>query len=356
MTKLVRNYRSAGALLKLPSEVSYGGELVECADKAVSGSMGAWSQLVTQAFPLLFYGCTSGHTLYKVDATSAHPSSSYRNVTEAEKLIELLESLLAMDVDASRFAPSDGADEGEGEGDGDGDGDGDGGSGEGGDAAGCCREAEEGAECKLAAATAEDGATDEATAPRALPPSQRRVTTNDIGVVTPFRAQVLHLRDMLRKRGLGAIRVGTVDDYQGQEELVIVISTVVGSANPRSVGTMAHGLMSSPQRFNVAITRAKALLVIVGDPNALWEDVSWRKLLQYAVDNRSYRGCAHPLMPTGAEESAIDAMAMLISQAAQRTLLGSGNASLMFPGLLGPGSAWGELLDDIDEEQGWKQF
>ena len=34
---------------------------------------------------------------------------------------------------------------------------------------------------------------------------------------------------------------------------------------------MTHGLIASPQRFNVAITRAKALLVIVGDPNALWE-------------------------------------------------------------------------------------
>jgi hypothetical protein len=183
---------------------------------------------------------------------------------------------------------------------------------------------------------------------------RRRITTNDIGVVTPFRAQVLHVRNLLRRRGYGAVRVGTVDDYQGQEELIIIISTVVGSANTRSIGTMAHGLMASPQRFNVAITRAKALLVIVADPNALWEDTHWRKLLQYAVDNRAYRGCAHPLLPTGADDNAVDAIASLISQAARRTLLGGGHARAMFPGLdssLGAGD-----YDDVEEEQGWKMY
>ena len=172
---------------------------------------------------------------------------------------------------------------------------------------------------------------------------------------SPSCAQVLHLRERLRAVGLGAIRVGTVDDYQGQEELVIIISTVIGSANVRAVGTMAHGLMSSPQRFNVAITRAKALLVVVGDPNALWEDRSWRELLQYAVDHASYRGCAHPLRIYGAEDDSLDALAGLINQAAQRTLLGAGASSLMFPGLLGGGaSIWAGDGDDIDEEQGWK--
>ena len=291
MTKLVRNYRSHGALLALPSRLSYGGVLRQCADDSVTNAMGCWNELVTEGFPMLFYGCTSAHDLYKVDAASAHPSSSYRNVTEAEKLVEPLETML-------------GRRHGTGE------------DGEGG----------------------------------------RLVTTNDIGIVTPFRAQVLHLRDKLRKAGLGAVRVGTVDDYQGQEELIIVISTVIGSANKRAVGNMAQGLMSSPQRFNVAITRAKALLVIIGDPNALWEDVSWRELLQYAVDKNCYRGCAHPLIMEGVGDDAVGAMAALITQRAQRTLLGSGSANLMFPGLMGASSGvWGGV-EDIDEELGWRQF
>ena len=120
---------------------------------------------------------------------------------------------------------------------------------------------------------------------------------------------------------------------------------------------MNHGLMSSPQRFNVAITRAKALLVIVGDPNALWEDTSWRELLQYSVDNNSYRGCAQPLRMHGVEDESLDqTVSSLIDQFAQRTLLGAGASSLMFPGLLGgaASSIWGGDGDDIDEEQGWK--
>lgn len=102
----------------------------------------------------------------------------------------------------------------------------------------------------------------------------------------------------------------------------MIISTVLSLGGPHVAPALAHGLMSSPQvpplhiarcalllslaappqRFNVAISRAKLLLVIIGDPNALFEDISWRQLLQYAVDNHAYRGCAHPLMIEGAPD------------------------------------------------------
>ena len=105
------------------------------------------------------------------------------------------------------------------------------------------------------------------------------VTTNDLAVVTPFRKQVLKVRLLLRQRDLGAVRVGSVDDYQGQEELIVLVSTVLGSAAAAGARAppLAHGLMSSPNRFNVAITRAKALLlmvvvvVVVGGPNVCME-------------------------------------------------------------------------------------
>jgi hypothetical protein len=53
---------------------------------------------------------------------------------------------------------------------------------------------------------------------------------HDIGVIATFRRQVIKIRYLLRSRGLGAIRVGTVDDYQGQQERVVVISTVISRA------------------------------------------------------------------------------------------------------------------------------
>ena len=203
MTKLVRNYRSAGALLKLPSEVSYGGELVECADTRVTSSMGAWSQLVTESFPLLFYGCTSGHSLYKVDATSAHPSSSYRNVTEAEQLVELIRSLLEqhLDGDVARESRREkAAEEGEGGDDAEPDHEWPGlppaGAAVSGGRGGRGGRGSRGRGGRGIAAPSAARAAAPSAAPSAAS-EQRRVTTNEIGVVTPFRAQVLLLRDCL---------------------------------------------------------------------------------------------------------------------------------------------------------------
>mmetsp|Transcript_29014 Transcript_29014/g.67999 ORF Transcript_29014/g.67999 Transcript_29014/m.67999 type:complete len:565 (-) Transcript_29014:51-1745(-) len=119
------------------------------------------------------------------------------------------------------------------------------------------------------------------------------LSTNDFGVITIYRKQVLKLRRLLRDNGLGAVRVGSVDDYQGQEEKVVIISTVLShreAAERVSSGGLVDSLVASPQRFNVAITRAKSLLVIVGNPHALAVDPSWRSLLAHALERGCYRG------------------------------------------------------------------
>lgn len=52
--------------------------------------------------------------------------------------------------------------------------------------------------------------------------ASRRVTcsTGDVGVISAFRKQVLKLRSLLRKQGLGAVNCGQVEDFQGQEQKV----------------------------------------------------------------------------------------------------------------------------------------
>ena len=109
--------------------------------------------------------------------------------------------------------------------------------------------------------------------------------------------------------------------------------------------------MSSPQRFNVAISRAKMLLLVVGDPNALVEDASWRQLLRYAVENNAYRGCAHPLMLEGApdEDAGITDAFARINELLQSTL-GAGSLSQMFPSLSGDQS---DAYLDYDD-QPWR--
>ncbi len=52
------------------------------------------------------------------------------------------------------------------------------------------------------------------------------------------------------------------------------------------------GLLGDPKKFNVALTRAQALVIVIGDPWILFHDPHWKRLLQYCVANNSYRGCA----------------------------------------------------------------
>jgi superfamily I DNA and/or RNA helicase len=59
------------------------------------------------------------------------------------------------------------------------------------------------------------------------------IETADFGVVAPYRNQVKECRRVLRARGLGSVRVGTVDDYQGQEAKIMVISTTVTGTGKR---------------------------------------------------------------------------------------------------------------------------
>jgi superfamily I DNA and/or RNA helicase len=74
---------------------------------------------------------------------------------------------------------------------------------------------------------------------------------------------------MFRNADLRDIKVGTVDDYQGQEGKVIFVSTTVsrryGFADFRG-DAAAVSFVGNPQRFNVALSRAQHMLVIVGDP------------------------------------------------------------------------------------------
>ena len=62
------------------------------------------------------------------------------------------------------------------------------------------------------------------------------IEQTDIAVITPFRSQVLKLREMLRKANLGQVGVGQVEDYQGQESKIVIISTVLTHRVERWMG------------------------------------------------------------------------------------------------------------------------
>ena len=114
-------------------------------------------------------------------------------------------------------------------------------------------------------------------------------------MIAPFRKQVAVIRTALRAVGLGAVRVGTHDDYQGQETRVLVISTTLSDA-PGSASAVASTstLLGNAKAFNVAITRAQALCIAVGNPATLANDAHWCELVRFCSERGApIRGLVH---------------------------------------------------------------
>lgn len=122
---------------------------------------------------------------------------------------------------------------------------------------------------------------------RSTPPLQQK----DIGVMAPWREQVWKLRERLRKENLHAVDVGTVEDYQGRESRVVIISCVRSRARFLAEDLKkALGLVFERKRMNVALTRAKELLVVVGNGNLLRRDPYWKSFLQFTQRHDLYMG------------------------------------------------------------------
>jgi len=110
-------------------------------------------------------------------------------------------------------------------------------------------------------------------------------------VMAPWREQVWKLREQLRKEGLNAVDVGTVEDFQGRESRVVIISCV--RSNPRFLeedGRKGLGFVFERKRMNVAITRAKELLVVIGNGALLQRDPYWKAFLAFTIRNKLYQG------------------------------------------------------------------
>jgi superfamily I DNA and/or RNA helicase len=102
----------------------------------------------------------------------------------------------------------------------------------------------------------------------------------DVGIISPYRAQVQLLRRLLMKREYfkpfrRMISVNTVDGFQGQERDVIVISLV------RSNDEGQIGFLRDLRRMNVAITRARMKVIILGDRRTLTRHPFYRQLWKY---------------------------------------------------------------------------
>uniref|UniRef100_A0A8D0DA04 RNA helicase n=1 Tax=Sander lucioperca TaxID=283035 RepID=A0A8D0DA04_SANLU len=224
VTKLLRNYRSHPAILKVPNELFYDEELQCCADEMLRNSYCRWEYLKKENFPVIFKGVTG------VDEREAS-SPSFFNIAEVEVLMDYVKKLLQTHG-------------------------------------------------KRGLAT---------------------ISPRDIGIIAPYRKQVQKIRKALEKVGkdfkfkdISTLKVGSVEEFQGQERRVIMVSTVRSSPNYVEIDKQFNlGFVKNEKRFNVAVTRAKALLIVVGNPRVLNADPTWARFIQYCRDEGGYDGYEH---------------------------------------------------------------
>ena len=98
------------------------------------------------------------------------------------------------------------------------------------------------------------------------------VEEEDIGIISPYADQVKVIQDMT------PVEVKTVDGFQGREKEIIIISTVRSNDN----GNI--GFLKDLRRLNVAITRAKRKLIIIGNKNTLKTNPTYDRLIKFCEE------------------------------------------------------------------------
>jgi len=210
LTKLVRNYRSHAAILKLPNDMFYK-DLQCCGDFMTTSNMVSWEHLPMQGFPIIFHAM-AGENLREGN------SPSWFNPEEAQQAVEYARLLI------------------------------------------------------------------KETRPSLKP--------DEIGIITPYARQAQKIRLALKTQNMEDIKVGSVETFQGQERRVIIVSTVRAEREQVSSDIRFNlGFVANPKRFNVAITRAKALLIVIGSPSVLALDKeNWLPFMTYCHEFGAWTG------------------------------------------------------------------
>eukprot|EP00112_Aurelia_sp_Birch-Aquarium-sp1_P002862 Seg1318.2 transcript_id=Seg1318.2/GoldUCD/mRNA.D3Y31 product="putative helicase MOV-10" protein_id=Seg1318.2/GoldUCD/D3Y31 len=146
------------------------------------------------------------------------------------------------------------------------------------------------------------------------------VSPDQIGVISPYRKQTQKIRKLLEKDlkrpRMSELKVGAVEEFQGDERRIIILSTNRCTVEYLKKDAKHHlGFLCNPKRFNVAITRAQALLIIVGNPFVLSRDKPdekerkgnsaaalsqgqshkgpWNEFINFCIENDGYKGCVY---------------------------------------------------------------
>ncbi|KLJ10076.1 hypothetical protein EMPG_14514 [Blastomyces silverae] len=240
-TNLTRNYRSHTSILAMPSVLFYSDTLIPSATPAhPDGPVPSWPVWkAPHRWPMLFACNTSPDDVEEILHSPA--GSGLFNQGEALKALQFVQSLL--DHSNSLTYPSN-------------------------------------------ATTA--GTPTTSTTP------MRPISQQEIAVITPFLTQVVHLRRLFRDHNLHSVNIGPVEAFQGLETRFLIICTTRTRAEMRFIEqdqSFGLGLVGERRRFNMAMTRAKEGLIVIGSPDVLVgvsKDESWRAFLSFCARNECW--------------------------------------------------------------------
>lgn len=115
------------------------------------------------------------------------------------------------------------------------------------------------------------------------------VQQNEISIMSPFKSQVQRLRTTIRKGSYGSlweVNIGPTEAFQGLESGVVILCTTRSKQHFVSKDIeLDWGIIGMPNRMNVAITRAKFGLIIIGKREILRQDTNWKTFLDFCDRN-----------------------------------------------------------------------
>lgn len=116
--------------------------------------------------------------------------------------------------------------------------------------------------------------------------SRVNLPVEEICLMSPFPAQVRHLRQRAREKGMYRLNIGPMEAFQGLESRVVIICTTrARSRFLKGDVSKGMGIIGNEKKFNVAITRAKEGLIVIGNPWTMATNYYWRQFLHFCYRN-----------------------------------------------------------------------
>lgn len=120
------------------------------------------------------------------------------------------------------------------------------------------------------------------------------VQENEVCIMSPFKAQVKRMRNAMRSYRFGQLRdvdIGPTEAFQGLERGVVILCTTRTKKRfVKKDQELEWGLIGMPNKMNVAITRAKFGLIVIGKKDVLEMDESWTTFMSFCARNGLWKG------------------------------------------------------------------